>query len=92
MLLLTQARRRIHLRRGGEKKEEAERVSWRARGTGRGRAEIQVLGELRARRNGWEPPHPSLQIPRFSLSISQCLPILVLPSISDFPLAMEDIG
>lgn len=90
MLLLTQVRRRIHLRKGGKKKE-AERVRGRARRTGRGRTKIQVLGELRARR-GWEPPHPSLQIPRFSLSVSQYLPILVLSGISDFPLVMEDIG
>lgn len=55
LLLLTQARRRLHLRKGRKKKEEAERVRGRARRTGRGRAEIQVLWELRTRR-GWEPP------------------------------------
>lgn len=78
MLLLTQARRRIHLRKGGKKKK-AERVRGRARRTGRGRAKIQVLGELRARR-GWEPPHPSLQILRFTLASLSICPFLFFPA------------
>lgn len=85
MLLLTQARRRIHLRKGGKKKK-AERVRGRARRTGN-----SGLRRVKSQEGLGAPTSipPDSQI---HLSISQYLPILVLSGISDFPLTMEDIG
>lgn len=90
MLLLTQARRRIHLRKGGKKKKSRE-------SEGEGQEDRKREGENSGLRRvksqeGLGAPTSIPPDSQIHLSISQYLPILVLSGVSDFPLAMEDIG